>query len=56
MEPNDPDLYAWKSNILWFMGKNNEALESAMTAQRLDPNNRLFINFISVPHISPMAT
>ena len=39
MEPNDPDLYAWRSNILWFMGKNDEALESAKTALRLDPNN-----------------
>ena len=45
MEPNDPDLYAWKSNILWFMGKNNEALESAMTAQRLDPNNPALYQF-----------
>jgi len=29
MDPNDPELYAWMSNILWFMGKNSEAIESA---------------------------
>jgi tetratricopeptide (TPR) repeat protein len=45
MEPNDPDLYAWRSNILWFMGKNDEALESAKTAQRLDPNNPALYQF-----------
>jgi tetratricopeptide (TPR) repeat protein len=45
MEPNDPDLYAWKSNILWLMGQNNEALESAKTAQRLDPNNPALYQF-----------
>jgi hypothetical protein len=45
MEPNDPDLYAWRSNILWFMGKNEEALESAKTAQRLDPNNPVLYQF-----------
>jgi tetratricopeptide (TPR) repeat protein len=39
MDPNDPELYAWMSNILWFMGKNSEAIESAKTGQRLDPNN-----------------
>ena len=45
MEPNDPDLYAWRSNILWFMGKSDEALESAKTAQRLDPNNPSLYQF-----------
>ena len=39
MDPNDPDLYAWLSNILWFMGENSEAIEAAKKAQRLDPNN-----------------
>jgi len=39
MDPNDPELYAWMSNILWFMGKNSEAIESAKMGQRLDPNN-----------------
>jgi len=39
MDPNDPELYAWMSNILWFMGKNSEAIESAKMGLRLDPNN-----------------
>jgi adenylate cyclase len=39
MDPNDPELYAWMSTILWFMGKNREAIESAKMGQRLDPNN-----------------
>ncbi|MDF1555375.1 MAG: tetratricopeptide repeat protein, partial [Deferrisomatales bacterium] len=39
MDPNDPELYAWMSHILWLMGKNREAIESAKTGQRLDPNN-----------------
>jgi adenylate cyclase len=39
MDPNDPELYAWMSNILWLMGKNREAIESAKMGQRLDPNN-----------------
>ena len=39
MDPNDPELYTWMSNILWFMGKNSEAIESAKTGQRIDPNN-----------------
>jgi len=39
MDPNDPELYAWMSNIFYFMGKNSEAIESAKMGQRLDPNN-----------------
>ena len=39
MDPNDPELYAWMSNIFWFMGKNSEAIESAKMGLRLDPNN-----------------
>ena len=39
MDPNDPELYAWMSNILWFMGKNSEAIESAKMGMRLDPIN-----------------
>ena len=39
MDPNDPELYAWMSHILWLMGKNNEAIESAKMGLRLDPNN-----------------
>ena len=39
MDPNDPELYSWMSNILWFMGKNSEAIESAKMGLRLDPNN-----------------
>jgi TolB-like protein/class 3 adenylate cyclase len=39
MDPNDPELYAWMSNILWFMGKNSEAIESAKMGMRLDPVN-----------------
>jgi tetratricopeptide (TPR) repeat protein len=39
MDPNDPELYTWMSDILWFMGKNSEAIESAKMGQRLDPNN-----------------
>ncbi len=39
MDPNDPELYAWMSNILWLMGKNSEAIESAKMGLRLDPNN-----------------
>jgi len=39
MEPNNPELHEWMSNILWFMGKDREAIESAKTAIRLDPNN-----------------
>jgi TolB-like protein len=39
MDPNDPELYAWMSNILWFVGKNSEAIESAKMGLRLDPIN-----------------
>lgn len=39
MDPNDPELYAWMSHILWLIGKNKEAIESAKTGLRLDPNN-----------------
>jgi adenylate cyclase len=39
MDPNDPELYAWMSEILWLMGKNSEAIESANMGLRLDPNN-----------------
>jgi adenylate cyclase len=39
MDPNDPELYAWMSNILYFIGKSSEAIESAKMGQRLDPNN-----------------
>jgi TolB-like protein len=39
MDPNDPELYAWRSNILWLMGKSSEAIESAKMGLRLDPNN-----------------
>ena len=39
MDPNDPELYAWRSKILWLMGKNSEAIESAKMGLRLDPNN-----------------
>jgi len=39
MDPNDSTLYVWMSNILYFMGKNSEAIESAKTGLRLDPNN-----------------
>jgi adenylate cyclase len=45
MDPNDPDLHAWMSNILWFMGENSEAIESAKKAQRLDPNNPALYQF-----------
>ena len=39
MDPNDPQLYDWMSNILWLMGKNKEAIESAKKGLQLDPNN-----------------
>ena len=39
MDPNDPELYAWMSEILWLMGKNSQAIESANMGLRLDPNN-----------------
>jgi len=39
LDPNDPELYAWMSKILWLMGKNSEAIESAKMGLRLDPNN-----------------
>ncbi len=39
MDPNDPELYASMSNILYLMGKNKEAIESAKRGMRLDPNN-----------------
>ncbi|HSH69765.1 MAG TPA: tetratricopeptide repeat protein, partial [Deferrisomatales bacterium] len=39
MDPNDPELYAWMSHILWLTGKNDEAIEAARLGQRLDPNN-----------------
>jgi len=39
IDPNDPELYAWMSNIFWFIGKNSEAMESAKMGLRLDPNN-----------------
>lgn len=39
MDPNDPELYAWMSHILWLLGKNKEASESAKMGLRLDPNN-----------------
>lgn len=39
MDPNDPELYAWMSHILWLIGKNKEAIESAKMGLRLDPNN-----------------
>jgi adenylate cyclase len=45
LEPNDPDLYAWRSNILWFTGKNKQAIESANKALRLDPNNPALYQF-----------
>jgi hypothetical protein len=39
MDPNDPELYAWMSHILWLLGKNREAIESAKMGMRLDPIN-----------------
>jgi tetratricopeptide (TPR) repeat protein len=39
MDPNDPELYAWLSHILWLIGKGAEAAESAKMGLRLDPNN-----------------
>ena len=39
MDPNDPDLYAWMSEILWLIGKDSEAIESAKMGLQLDPNN-----------------
>jgi TolB-like protein/Tfp pilus assembly protein PilF len=39
MDPNDPELYALMSHILWLIGKTNEAIESAKMGLRLDPNN-----------------
>ena len=39
MDPNDPELYTWMSEILWLMGKDIEAIESAKMGLRLDPNN-----------------
>ena len=39
MDPNDPELYAWMSEILWLMGKDIEAIESAKMGLQLDPNN-----------------
>jgi adenylate cyclase len=39
MDPNNPELHEWMSNILWLTGKDREAVESAKTAIRLDPNN-----------------
>jgi TolB-like protein len=39
MVPNSPTLYSWRSKILWLMGKDREAIESAKRAMRLDPNN-----------------
>ena len=40
MDPNDSELYIWMSELLWLMGKNNEAIESAKMGLRLDPNNQ----------------
>jgi adenylate cyclase len=39
MDPNDPELYTWMSEILWLMGKDREAIESAKRGLQLDPNN-----------------
>jgi tetratricopeptide (TPR) repeat protein len=39
MDPNDPELYAWMSEVYWLMGKNSEAIESAKMGLRLDPSN-----------------
>jgi tetratricopeptide (TPR) repeat protein len=39
MDPNDPELYAWMSEIYWLMGKASQAIESAKMGLRLDPNN-----------------
>jgi adenylate cyclase len=39
MDPNNPELHAWMSKILWLMGKDKEAIESAKRAIRLDPKN-----------------
>ncbi|MGD8702636.1 MAG: tetratricopeptide repeat protein, partial [Desulfosarcina sp.] len=39
IDPNDPELYTWMSNILWFVGESGKAAESARMALRLDPNN-----------------
>jgi TolB-like protein/class 3 adenylate cyclase len=39
MDPNDPELYAWMSHILWLIGQNSKAIESAKMGLRLDPNN-----------------
>ena len=39
MDPSDPELYAWMSNIFWFVGKTAEAIETAKMGWRLDPKN-----------------
>jgi tetratricopeptide (TPR) repeat protein len=39
MDPNDPELYAWMSHILWLTGESEEAAEAAKMGLRLDPNN-----------------
>lgn len=39
MDPNDPELYAWMSHILWLLGKSSDAFESAKMGMRLDPIN-----------------
>jgi len=39
MDPNDPELYAWLSHILWLLGRSDEAIESAKMGMRLDPIN-----------------
>ena len=39
MDPNDPELYAWMSHILWLLGRNSDAIESAEMGMRLDPIN-----------------
>ncbi len=39
MDPNDPELYAWMSHILWLIGKSSEAIKSAKMGLELDPSN-----------------
>jgi len=50
MDPNDPELYAWMSNIFWFMGKAylpdgdlQESLQVLERAKRLTPELSGFV-------------
>ena len=45
LNPNYPDAYAYYSNLLFYMGRPEEALVQARRALELDPLNSLFQGF-----------